>query len=299
MFSVQREVLDFNYQRNGHTQSAPIELYYPSGSLVEGVTMPMAILGLGNEGLYARRFTRLLSELEMPGVSVVLHFPDKESIDQVCMGGLNFTASALNRRMGVPEDTPMNTLSHSQGGGILLASARETPQLVGKRHSVVAPVGLNSRALGSEGRERSHEFWRRYMFCNMTQPGMVTDLRHWRAGIGAAGRLLNDTLVSKVKNGYNLLPSKIDYAIGNKLSDASVEGIKHLAAFAHPLLIVGKNDPIFRVDEISATLYENAGQDPIELAVVSGAHEPLIGKKGYPQLVAAVAFMKLALPTAA
>ncbi len=285
--SVDRTVLEMPFTHNGHTQTAPVELYTPVNAFLDNPDLPLVFPGMGNEGIYARRLTKILDGLDFPAVTVVFHFPNAEAVDPVCVNGVEFVASKVNRILGLDKDTPKDTISHSQSGGIVLISGKHTPQLADARHSVIAPVGLNSYQMGPEGNTRKKEFWKRFLLENPRQEGQLHP-SGWSVGAGVFGRFISDTAGSFIRNGYNLLPKKLEYAISDRSSRNAIQGLSQMTVSSATALFVGENDPVFRFVEIEETLSSNGMEEKVRLDSVAGAHEPLVCRLGRLQLSAAI-----------
>lgn len=270
----------------GYKETTAVASVYSSQAELPEDTV-LLLPGLGEEALTARKLVRLQQQKERNVAVAVLRFPDQLSINFVCMHMPQLVAAEINKRKGLQTDAPLHTVSHSQGGGVLLSCAPQTPQLHDARHVVLSPVGLNTQHFGQTPQERAKTFWKRHLFMNMIKNGQFFDPKNWLTGLDLTKRLASDVVGSLVTNGYNLLPHKIAYALSDDMHKNAMVGLDHLVQHAERVAIMtGSNDPLFPLAELDETLTKH-DIFSVALQETVGAHESMAGGLGRLQVEAA------------
>ncbi len=278
---IEPAALEVPYRHNGHDQTAPLLVY--STEIETGQKPIMILPGLGEDGLVAAKLVRQMEKLRVAARIGVLTFRNHEAIDSMCRKGPGILAAEINRLYGDDEDAPVNSIGHSQSGGSQLVAALDTPQFEGARHVSIAPVGPNSPFLGESEEERPREFWLRFA-------RILKNPAPWRMGVDFTRRIASDTLGSRIRNGYNLLPCKVNYALSDDMHEYAIGGLKTLVSVGSVALITSNDDPLFPSHEVRSVLGQR-GLEGVEQIASVGSHEPMISRRGWEQVQAALDFI--------
>ncbi len=150
--------------------------------------------------------------------------------------------------------TSMAVIGRSQGGAPAIRSMTENPELFGNL-GLIMPFGLNRDQLGDTAQKRRHEAIKRLAFAaTRANPFDVGNARSTREVIGYFLSSFRDK---------TLFPA-FDAAMTFDL----VDELKELAETKKVGVFVGKHDPLFTADELTANL---AGSK-VEIITVPGTH---------------------------
>lgn len=241
--------------------------------------------GLGEETHATTRAVQMLGDLNIRAAGVILPFhhlePTQANIRRTVVEAPHVIVQEMNNRIGKPADTKVNLVGKSQGGGLVLLTASEAPELFNAIASW-APAGLTNEFLGTSVSDRQRQFlWRLIARNNMRLeqwliPGTGNPTGGWEIVKRAASDIRAHRLEPKLRFAMDI--------------DDAPERTKTLA-FDHPLRIfAGEQDPVFKVAEILHTL----GRVGLEGVVktIPGSHASLLTKMAKTQLAIIVDWLK-------
>lgn|GEM_PF-3593671 len=280
-----------------------VEKYVPLDFVVnnEALRNPTAkqvhvYAGIREEGRAAIHAMEVLDGLQMPASAIILPFqylePTPANIERVILEGPVSFATHQNIKSGKKEDSPVDLFGSSQGGGAVIMTANETPELF-DAIAARAPVGLNQEAFGdvndSTDFTRRLKFMYRFAVENAVKSGQMPlhfksphiDMGNVFGQYEAIKGLINDV-------GAHRLGPKLDFALSRSLAGA----VSKLRDEDHPInIFVGEDDPVFRLSEIIATLGK-VGCDDLITPMEGASHSAIMSNAGTRQLEMAANWLK-------
>jgi hypothetical protein len=252
--------------------------------------------GIREEGKAAIHAMEVLDGLKIPASAVILPFdilePTSDNIEKVIVEGPREFARHQNIRSGKNEDSPVDLLGSSQGGGAVIMAADETPELF-DAIAARAPVGLNQDAFGdindSTDSTRRRKFIYRFAFENAVKSGQMP--LHFKSPHMDIGNIIGQYEVTKGlidDIGAHRLGPKLDFALSRSLAGA----VSKLRQENHPInIFVGEDDPVFRLSELLKTL-GTVGCADLVTPMKGMSHSSIMSNAGTRQLEVAASWLK-------
>jgi hypothetical protein len=280
-----------------------VEKYVPLDFVVnnEALLNPTAkqvhvYAGIREENRAAIHAMEVLDKLKIPASAIILPFhylpANDANIKRVIVEGPREFARHQNIRSGKSEDSPVDLLGSSQGGGAVIMAADETPELF-DAIAARAPVGLNQEAFGDVDKRRGGLRELKFMYRLAVENAFKGDQMplHFKSPHVDIGNILGQYEVMKGlidDAGAHRLGPKLNFALSRSLANQ----VSNLRKENHPInIFVGEDDPIFRLSEIIATLGE-VGCDDLITTMEGASHSAIMSNAGTRQLEIAANWLK-------
>lgn len=262
---------------DGRTHDVPIETMHTPGAF-QSERLLHLYPGLGEEERATEKGLHVLADEGLPALGIILPFhhlpPEQRHIERVVAEAPYDLAVASNERAGNNPDYPVDAIGSSQGGGVLLMSARRRPEAFDAM-GLLGPVGLNPEAFGNTDRKKAMTFLWRLGVVNALFRKEQSLLLDPKGNIDAL-RETGGRVISDVREGR--LGPKISFA----LNAALAQNVAYLAGKRELAVFVGENDPVFRPDELREELNVHGAGHVLE--VIEGSHGTLNNRGGRNQL---------------
>jgi len=278
--SVHRELVNWDYRRDGRVRSIPVECFKSRWKGTEPSVLPVLFLsGYGENDWAITKVITRFGLLKVGAVGVKMPFDrlpaDRLSIQAACTEVPHVAGDHYKQELGLSIDTPMTAVGKSQGGGVLARSLQARHEGLGSLGFVgSACMNLETRCLMSE-RQRRRQFYRRFGLNALLQsPADPVNL----FSVPTIGRQLVSDILSR-----RFVP-KVGLAVMSCLNQAVLD---HVNRDHQVVLIVGVKDRVFRNEDVKAAfrfLEPDERRWPQIVEIPGTSHVASASRKGIAEL---------------